>query len=289
MKYAFMLKHIEEFTIAAMARVLSASRSGFHAWRRRAGNPAPKQRQRAHRDTLVKQLFDKQKGRSGSPRLVLDLADAGHTCDRKTVADSMKRQGLRAKAARKFKATTQSDHDLPVFDNLLKQEFSADRPNQKWVGDITYLWTIEGWVYLAVVIDLYSRMVVGWATSDRMKTGLVCDALTMALSRRGDPKGVIVHTDRGSQYCSKRYRALLKQHTLIGSMSGTGNCYDNAVAESFFHTLKVEAIHGIIFSTRQSVMQDVFEYIEVDYNRNRRHSANGYISPHAFELTKEVA
>ncbi len=289
MKYAFMLKHIEEFTIAAMARVLSASRSGFYAWRRRAGSPAPKQQQRAHRDTLVKQLFDNQKGRSGAPRLALDLAEAGHACDRKTVADSMKRQNLRAKAAKKFKATTQSDHDLPVFENELKQDFYADEPNQKWVGDITYLWTSEGWVYLAVVIDLYSRMVVGWAMSDRMKTSLVCDALMMALWRRGNPREVIVHTDRGSQYCSKRYRSLLEHHALIGSMSGTGNCYDNAVAESFFHTLKVEAIHGIDFSTRQSVIQEVFEYIEVYYNRNRRHSTNGYTSPHAFELTKRVA
>jgi putative transposase len=269
--------------------VLSASRSGFYAWRRRAGSPAPKQQQRAHRDTLVKQLFDNQKGRSGAPRLALDLAEAGHACDRKTVADSMKRQNLRAKAAKKFKATTQSDHDLPVFENELKQDFYADEPNQKWVGDITYLWTSEGWVYLAVVIDLYSRMVVGWAMSDRMKTSLVCDALMMALWRRGNPREVIVHTDRGSQYCSKRYRSLLEHHALIGSMSGTGNCYDNAVAESFFHTLKVEAIHGIDFSTRQSVIQEVFEYIEVYYNRNRRHSTNGYTSPHAFELTKRVA
>ncbi len=138
MKYAFMLKHIEEFSIAAMARVLSVSRSGFHAWRKRAGRPAPKQQQRTDRDTVVKQMFEQRKGRCGSPRLVLDLADAGYACDRKTVADSMKRQNLRAKAARKYKATTQSDHDLPVFDNLLKQNFSADGPNQKWVGDITY-------------------------------------------------------------------------------------------------------------------------------------------------------
>jgi transposase InsO family protein len=186
-------------------------------------------------------------------------------------------------------ATTESDHDLPIFDNQLKQDFSAEEPNQKWVGDITYLWTSEGWVYLAVVIDLYSRIVIGWAMSDRMKTSLVCDALTMALWRRGKPSEVIVHTDRGSQYCSTRYRSLLEHHALIGSMSGTGNCYDNAVAESFFHTLKVEAIHGKTFPTRHSVTQEVFEYIEVYYNRNRRYSTNGYASPQAFELTKKVA
>ena len=289
MKYAFMLKHIGEFSIAAMARVLSVSRSGFYNWRRGLGKPVPRQRQRTHRDALVKQHFDNKKGRSGSPRLVLDLIDAGHACDRKTVADSMKRQNLRAKAARKFKVMTQSDHDLPVFKNLLQQDFTAEAPNQRWVGDITYLWTSEGWVYLAVVLDLYSRMIVGWSMSERMKASLVREALTMALWRRGKPKGVIVHTDRGSQYCSKRYRSLLTKHSLIGSMSGTGNCYDNAVAESFFHSLKVEAIHGVHFPTRRAVTQEVFEYIEVDYNRNRRHSANGFISPQAFELTQKVA
>ena len=183
-----MLKYIPEFSIAAMARVLSVSRSGFYHWRRRMETPAPRQRQRTHRDALVKQHFDNKKDRSGSPRLVLDLIDAGHSCDRKTVADSMKRQNLRAKAARKFKTTTQSDHDLPVFKNLLEQDFSAEAPNQRWVGDITYLWTSEGWVYLAVVLDLYSRMVVGWAMSERMKTGLVCDALTMALWRLSNPR-----------------------------------------------------------------------------------------------------
>lgn len=198
----------------------------------------------------------------------------------------MKRQNLRAKAAKKFKATTNSKHNLPVAPNLLQQDFSATAPNQKWVGDITYLWTDEGWLYLAVVIDLYSRLVVGWAMSERMTADLVCQALHTALWRRRMPKGVIVHSDRGSQYCSAQYQQLLTKHALVCSMSAKGNCYDNACAESFFHTMKVETIHGERFQTREVMRQTVFEYIEVDYNRNRRHSANGSISPMAFEAKK---
>lgn len=290
MKYAFILKHLEEFSIVAMARVLGVSTSGYHAWRKRGQVPSERQQRRTERDSLVKEHFDRHRGRNGAPRLVKDLADAGHHCDRKTVADSMKRQSLRAKAARKFKATTDSDHNHPVFENILKQDFTATRPNEKWVQDITYLWTREGWMYLAVVLDLYSRKVVGWAMSERMKATLVCDALMMALWNRGMPNGVIVHSDRGSQYCSKQYRKLLAQHDLVGSMSGVGNCYDNAVAESFFHSLKVEETHDYEFQDRESARRIVFEYIEIYYNRNRRHSANGFVSPHAFELAnKKVA
>jgi transposase InsO family protein len=237
---------------------------------------------------VVKKAFGARKGRSGSPRLVLDLAEAGHQHDRKTIAESMRRQGLRAKAAKKFKATTNSKHNLPVAPNLLEQDFTATAPNQKYVGDITYLWTDEGWLYLATIIDLYSRLVVGWSMSERMTAQLVCDALKMALWRRHMPTNVIVHSDRGSQYCSGAYQKLLDEHGLICSMSGKGNCYDNACAESFFHSLKVEAIHGERFGTREEMRQTVFEYIEVDYNRTRRHSANGYISPEAFEV-KNVA
>jgi putative transposase len=236
----------------------------------------------------VKVAFETKKGRSGSPRLVLDLADAGHQHDRKTVANSMRRQGLRAKAAKKFKATTNSKHNLPVAPNLLDQDFTATAPNQKYVGDITYLWTDEGWLYLAIVIDLYSRLVVGWSMSERMTAQLVCDALKMALWRRHMPTDVMVHSDRGSQYCSGVYPTSLNEHGLICSMSAKGNCYDNACAESFFHSLKVEAIHGERFVTREEMRQTVFEYIEVDCNRMRRHSANGYISPAAFEAKRVV-
>ncbi len=166
--------------------------------------------------------------------------------------------------------------------------WSRYAPNQKWVYDITYLWTREGWLYVAVVLDLFSRMVVGWAMAGSMKAQLVCDALQMALWRRGLPRGVLVHSDRGGQYCSRRYQALLAKHDLLCSMSGKGNCYDNACAESFFHSLKVEMVHGQSFATREEMRRTVFEYIEVDYNRTRRHRANGYISPLAFE-TKMVA
>jgi transposase InsO family protein len=186
----------------------------------------------------------------------------------------MRRQGLRAKAARKFKATTNSRHSLPVADNLLQQDFTASAPNR---------YTEEGWLYLAVIIDLYSRKVIGWAMSERMTADLVCDALRMALWRRKQPTGVIVHSDRGSQYCSMVYQTLIRAHQLRCSMSAEGNCYDNACAESFFHSLKVECIHGERFMSRAQMRETVFEYIETDYNRQRRHSTLGHISPEAFE------
>lgn len=269
-----------------MCRVLGASRSGYYRWSNLCQQPTERQKRRVLLDRQVADAFIARKKRSGSPMLVLDLQEQGHHYDRKTVAASMKRQNLRAKAAKKFKATTNSRHNLPVAPNLLQQDFSATAPNQKWVGDITYLWTEEGWLYLAVVIDLYSRLVVGWAMSERITAELTFQALQMALWRRRMPKGVIFHSDRGSQYCSALYQGLLAKHDLVCSMSAQGNCYDNACAESFFHTMKVEIIHGERFATRVEMRKTVFEYIEVDYNRNRRHSANGCISPEAFEALK---
>jgi len=276
------------FSIRAQSAVFGVSRSGYYAWLHRQKHPSKRRLERETLDRLVAQAFAARKGRSGAPGLTLDLDEQGHSYNRKTVTASMRRQGLRAKAAKKFKATTDSGHSLPVAPNLLEQDFTATAPNQKWVCDITYLWTGEGWLYLAVVLDLFSRMVIGWAMDKRVKAKLVCDALQMALWRRRMPKGVIVHSDRGSQYCSNQYQALLAKHEMLCSMSGKGNCYDNAGAESFFHTLKVEMIHGENFATREAMRRAVFEYIEVDYNRTRRHSANGYISPMAFE-TKMVA
>jgi putative transposase len=277
-----MERHAREFRIVLMARVLGVSRSGFYAWRGCSG-PGPRQRARTAMDVVVKQAFDARKGRSGAPRLTHDLHDDGHPYNRKSVASSLRRQGLRAKAAKRFKATTNSKHNLPVAPNLLNQDFTASRANEKWVGDITYLWTDEGWLYLATVLDLYSRKVVGWAMSERMTAPLVCDALRMALWHRGMPRGVIVHTDRGSQYCSGDYQKMINSHGLRCSMSGKGNCYDNACAESFFHSLKVELTHGEKYATREQLRREVFEYIETDYNRIRRHSTLGYISPEAFE------
>ena len=281
MKYAFMRAHALLFPVKTMCRVLGVARSGFYAWSSR--KTSMRHQRRAELDWQVAQAYSARKGRSGAPRLCHDLREAGWPCNRKTVAASMQRQGLRAKAARKFKATTNSRHSLPVAENLLKQDFAASAPNQKWVGDITYLHTEEGWLYLAVVIDLYSRMVIGWAMGERMTADLVCDALRMALWRRKQPRGVIVHSDRGSQYCSATYQELIRAHHLRCSMSAKGNCYDNACAESFFHSLKVECIHGERFRSRAQMSETVFEYVETDYNRQRRHSTLGHISPEAFE------
>lgn len=278
-----MQQHQAEFRINTMARVLNVSRSGFYAWCRRDGQKSATQQRREDCDARVAQAFAEQKGRNGARRLRHDLRDAGYPYNRKTIAASLRRQGLKAKAAKKFRVTTDSAHKRPVAPNLLEQNFTASAPNQKWVGDITYLWTEAGWVYLAVMIDLFSRVVVGWSMSAGMKSGLVCDALEMALMRRGHPEGVIVHSDRGSQYCSDDYQKLIKISKLNCSMSGKGNCYDNACAESFFHSLKVELIHGEHFSDREAMKTEVFNYIELDYNQKRRHSTLGYISPMAFE------
>ncbi|WLQ15626.1 IS3 family transposase [Hahella aquimaris] len=285
-RYAFMHSHTSLFRVTCMARALQVSRSGYYVWLHRQKAPSLRRQRQQSLDIQVGAAFDKAKKRNGAPRLTKDLAQQGVQANRKTVARSMQRLGLRAKAARKFKATTHSRHSLPVAENLLQQDFNATEINQKWAGDITYLWTEEGWLYLAVVLDLFSRKVIGWAMSKRMKSELVCDALRMALWRRRQPKGVIVHSDRGSQYCSEAYQTLIQAHGLRCSMSGKGNCYDNACVESFFHSLKVEAIHGERYATRQEMREAVFEYIEVDYNRIRLHSANGYLSPESYEASK---
>ena len=276
MKYATMKAHAGEFAVRLMCRVLKVSPSGYYAWRSRT--PSKQAQARAVLDAQVRIEFESRKGRAGSPRLARHLS-----VGRRQVAESLRRQGLRAKAARKFKATTNSNHTLPVAENLLQQDFTAQQPNQVWVGDITYIGTDEGWLYLAVVLDLFSRKVIGWSMSERMTATLVCDALRMALFRRKRPRGVIMHTDRGSQYCSREHRSLLDLNGLIASMSAKGNCYDNAAMESWNHSLKVEAIHGERFATRAQAKAHVFEYIEVDYNRERLHSTLGYVSPEQFE------
>ena len=275
-----------EFSIALMCRCLNVSRGGYYQWKQRPPSPRA-QSQEAMADE-IKRVFDDEKSRVGSPRIAKRLNDEGHRVSRHTVAKIMKIKGWRAKAARKYKATTNSNHNLPVAPNHLAQNFEATAPDQKWVSDITYIWTDEGWLYLAVVLELYSRKVIGWAMAERMTASLVCDALTMALWRRKRPKNVIIHSDRGSQYCSAAYQTLLKQHQLICSMSKKGDCYDNAAMESWNHSFKVEAIHGERFSSRDAAKQHVFEYIEVYYNRKRLHSKLGYLSPEAFEL-KQVS
>ncbi|HEB5024688.1 TPA: IS3 family transposase [Enterobacter asburiae] len=283
MKYVFIEKHRAEFSIKAMCRVLRVARSGWYAWRNRRDVINVRQQLRQRCDSVVHNAFKQAKQRYGAPRLAHELRAQGRCFNVKTIAASLRRQGLRAKAARKFSPVSYREHGLPVSENLLQQDFNASGPNQKWAGDITYLRTDEGWLYLAVVIDLWSRAVIGWSMSSRMTAQLACDALQMALWRRKRPENVIVHTDRGGQYCSADYQALLKRHNLRGSMSARGNCYDNACAESFFHSLKVECIHGERFISRELMRTAVFNYIECDYNRWRRHSACGGLSPEQFE------
>ncbi|EHI5881729.1 IS3 family transposase [Salmonella enterica] len=283
MKYVFIEKHQAEFSIKAMCRVLRVARSGWYAWMNRRAVMSARQQFRQNCDSAVHEAFHRAKQHYGAPRLTDELHAQGYRFNVKTVAASLRRQGLRAKVSRKFSPVSYCEHGLPVSKNLLKQDFYASGPNQKWVGDITYLRTGEGWLYLAVVIDLWSRAVIGWSMSPRMTDRLACDALQMALWRRKRPENVIVHTDRGGQYCSADYQALLKRHNLRGSMSAKGCCYDNACAESFFHSLKVECIHGERVISREIMRTTVFNYIECDYNRWRRHSACGGLSPEQFE------
>jgi putative transposase len=272
------------FPVGMMCRLLSVSRSGYYAWKQRP----PSDRDLANQllTAEIKRVFDDENGRPGAPRIARRLHDEGKPAGRHRIARIMKDNGWRAKAARKYKATTNSKHTLPVAPNLLEQDFSAGRSNQKWVSDITYIWTDEGWLYLAVVLELYSRRVIGWAIAERMTATLVCDALIMALWNRKMPTGVIVHSDRGSQYCSAAYQKLFRKHQLVCSMSKKGDCYDNAVMESWNHSFKVEAIHGERFKNRTAAKHQVFEYIEVYYNRKRLHSGLGYLSPEAFEAKK---
>ena len=274
-------RHEGEHSIAMMCRVLTVSRSGYYHWRGR--QPSPREQDNVRLAAAVQRVYAEHQGRAGAPRITRQLRDEGWRVGKNRVARIMCNHGLRARAARKYKATTQSNHNLPVAPNLLSQDFTAAAPDRKWVSDITYIATDEGWLYLAVVLDLYARRVVGWAMDGRMTAVLVCDALRMALWRRRMPRGVIVHSDRGSQYCAGDYQRLLTEHGLVCSMSKKGDCYDNAAMESWNHSFKVEAIHGERFASRDAAKAHVFDYIEVYYNRRRLHSTLGYLTPEAFE------
>ncbi|EBB1607654.1 IS3 family transposase, partial [Salmonella enterica] len=276
-------KHQAKFSIQAICRVLRVARSGWYVWRKRRLHVNARQQFRLSCDAAVSTAFHQAKQRYGAPRLTDELRAQGMRYNVKTVAASLRRQSLRAKVSRRFSPVSYREHGLPVSENLLKQDFCVGGPNRKWTDDITYLRTDEGWLYLAVVADLWSRAVIGWLMSSRMTAQLACDALQMALWRRKRPENVIVHTDRDGQYCSADYQALLKRHNLRSSMSARGCCYDNACAESFFHTLKVECIHGERFASREIMRATVFNYIECDYNRWRHHSACGGLSPEQFE------
>lgn len=261
--------------------MLSIERSGYYAFLKRM--PSKRDLSNKLLDEKIISLFEKHHHRYGAPRLTDELKDQGETCSKNRVARRLKHLKLRAKAKKKFKVTTDSKHNLPVAENILNRNFAANSPNQKWCGDITYIWTSEGWMYLAVVIDLYSRAVIGWSIQPTMSRQLVCDALLMALWRRGFPCGVLFHSDRGSQYCSSDYQKLLKKYHFICSMSRKGNCWDNGVAESFFHSLKVELVSSYCYQSREEAKQSIFHYIEVYYNRVRRHSTIGSIAPMIFE------
>jgi putative transposase len=271
----------QRYSVKMMCCMLSVSASGYYDWfDRPASLRSCENLELTHK---IKHIFDEEKSRVGAKRIMKRLRIEGTSVSRHRVARIMQLNGWRAKAARKYKATTNSNHKLPVAPNLLQQNFEASKPDEKYVSDITYIWTDEGWLYLAVVMDLYSRMVVGWALSERMTSALVIDALRMALWRRKMPHGVIVHSDRGSQYCSHEYQALMRKHGMICSMSKRGDCYDNAAMESWNHSFKVEAVHGEKFATREYAKNHVFDYIDVYYNRKRLHSKLGYLSPVHFE------
>lgn len=261
--------------------MFSIERSGYYAWCKR--KPSKRQQSNEALDKKIIPIFNAHKNRYGAPRITDELNESGEICSKNRVARRLKHLGLKAKGKKKFKVTTDSAHNLPVAPNLLDRDFTAQAPNLKWCGDISYVWTDEGWMYLAVVIDLYSRAVIGWSIQSTMSRQLVCDALMMALWRRGFPRGVLFHSDRGSQYCSSDYQVMLKHYGFICSMSRKGNCWDNAVAESFFHSLKTELIYTERYATREIAKQSIFQYLEVYYNRIRRHSANGSVSPEIFE------
>ena len=278
-----MQQHETEFPISVMCDVLAVSRSGYYAWRHK---PESKRKQANAKLLESIRTAHHDSGESyGSPRVYQALREQGIPCSESRVARLMREDGLRAKMKRRFKATTNSKHNLPVAPNLLQRNFSPAEPNQVWAGDITYIWTTEGWLYLAVVIDLFSRSVVGWAMDKRMTRQLVMDALTMGVQRRRPPSGVIFHSDRGSQYASADFQALLAKHGMRCSMSRKGDCWDNAPVESFFGSLKQELVFHQRYTTRFRARQSIFGYIERFYNRRRLHSTLGYKSPANYEAT----
>ena len=267
-----------------MCKVLEVSRSGFYAWRSRPESKRSK-RHRELVDEMRRIHADRNMQSYGSPRVHKELVARGKSCSENTVATLMRNHGLAARGRRKFRVTTDSEHSLPLAKNVLDREFEQEAPDRVWLADITYIWTQEGWLYLAAVLDVYSRKVVGWSMSHCLQTVLVADALRMAVGRRCPDRAesLMHHSDRGSQYASQAYRDLLREHNITCSMSRKGNCWDNAMMESFFATLKKERIHHESYATREAARQSVFEYIELFYNPRRRHSALGYLSPDQYE------
>lgn len=281
-RFEFIHEEKADFPLNVLCSALQVSRSGYYAWAERG--PSARARRDEQLSTRIRAIHGEHKERYGSPRIHAELAADGEQVGRKRVARLMRENGLRARPKRHFKQTTDSGHKHPVAPNVLEQQFTTNRPNEAWVGDITYLWTLEGWAYLAVLIDLYSRRVVGWALRKSLSRELAIAALSKALLQRRPEPGLIHHTDRGCQYASGDYQALLEHSGIVCSMSKAGCCWDNAVAESFFGTLKKELVHGCLFVTRTEAYDAISDYIENYYNPKRRHSANGFVSPNEFEL-----
>ena len=269
------------YPIALMCRVLEVSRAGYYASRERPESERTSaNRQLARR---IHEVYRASRRTYGSPRVFLELRDDGQQVGRNRVERLMRREGIVARKKKRFRVTTMSNHSKPIARNVLARNFTATKPNRTWVGDITYLFTAEGWLYLAVLLDLCSRSVVGWAMSEDLDASLALAALRMAIERRKPEAGLVHHTDRGVQYASESYRTALAATGLIASMSRKGNCWDNAPAESFFSTLKVELVGDRVFPSRAAARTEVFEYIEAFYNRTRRHSSLGGVSPAQFE------
>jgi putative transposase len=287
MKYQFIEAHRDEFPVTRTCQVLQVSASGYYAWR---GRPLS-QREQDNLELLdqIKEVHAASRRTYGSPRVHAELVRQGIHCNKKRIERLMRMHHIRGKGrGRRRVKTTDSAHKLPVAPNVLNRQFEADVPNRKWLADITYIPTDQGWLYLAVVLDLFSRRVVGWSMAGTMHGSLVRNALQMALAIREPEVGLLHHSDRGSQYAGCTYQSLMDDHQIVVSMSRTGNCYDNAPMESFFSTLKCELVHDRHYHTRAEARQDVFEYIEVFYNRIRLHSSLGYLSPVEYEQLRQV-
>ncbi|MBO6777877.1 MAG: IS3 family transposase [Marinibacterium sp.] len=281
MRFAFIAKNADMLPVERLCQIMDVSPRGYRAYRNRPLS----QRQRKDMVLLahIREQFALSFGSYGRPRMTEELKELGQPVGHRRVGRLMRDNRIAVRRNRKFKATTDSNHSFNIAPNLLNRDFSAARPNRKWAGDISYVWTQEGWLYLAVILDLHSRRVIGWAVSNRMKRDLAIRALNMAIALRRPSKGCIHHTDRGSQYCSHDYQKILRQHGFKVSMSGTGNCYDNAAVETFFKTIKAGLLWQRSWRTRRDAEIAIFEYINGFYNPRRRHSALGWKSPLAFE------
>jgi putative transposase len=280
-KYAWLDAERKRYPLPMLCETLEVSVSGYRAWRR-GGTPQRKRLTDAQLLAVIEALHAELKGAYGSPRMVDEIRDRGFPASKERVERLMREHGIRGRHKRRYKATTDSKHSLPVAPNLLDRKFMPAAPNQAWGADLTYVWTDEGWLYLAVVLDLFNREIVGWSIKPRMTADIVTDALTMAWFRRRPQPGLIHHSDRGSQYASQVFQDKLTEYGMVCSMSRKGNCWDNAPTESFFNSLKNERVHGTRYTTREEARADLFDYIEVFYNRSRRHSTLGYKSPIQF-------